>query len=311
MIEGPNWDDIRIFAAIAETGSLSAAARALGLSQPTVGRRLRALEDALGLRLVERVSNRLALTAAGERIRVRAATMTMGALEIVRAARAIDAGDGEPVRITATGSISLFLARHMGELLASAAPVPVAVEASKGRANLARRDADIAIRMRRLPEDGDLVARRVKRLAFTIYGPAGAEEAAIGRGVPIIGLPKSGSSVQSAFLDAWAGARPIAVRMGDVALRHQAVLSHRGATLLPCWLGDGDADLVRLIPPPEDLREDVFILVHRDLRALGPVAGVSRALADLFKAHAAALAGDSRAARPVSRSSDGAAERAS
>ena len=61
---GAAWDDIRIFLAIAETGSLSAAAVALGSSQATVGRRLRALERSLGLRLAERVSNRIVLTEA-------------------------------------------------------------------------------------------------------------------------------------------------------------------------------------------------------------------------------------------------------
>jgi DNA-binding transcriptional LysR family regulator len=283
----PSWDDIRIFLAIAEAGSLSGAADALGLSQPTAGRRLKALEEDLGLRLVKRVSNRNELTEAGQQIRERALGMGGVAEGVLREAYALAGQEPEAVRISATGSVSLFLAAHFGALQVFG--LPLIVDASRERMNLARREADIAIRMRHLPEDGDLVARKVARLAFSLYAVRDFDAAT----APVIGLPKTDRRPsQSGFLDDWARGRPIALRVPDVALRHQAVKASRGISLLPCWLGDADAALERLMPPPRELREDVYVLTRRDSRENGPVGIVLGGLVHLFKTHSAALAGD-------------------
>lgn len=280
------WDDIRIFLAIAETGSLSAAAVALGSSQATVGRRLRALERSLGLRLAERVSNRIVLTEAGRRIEARARAMTAPADGVLREARLIAEGADEPVRISATGSVALFLATHLAELVGDGG-APLAIGASRERANLARRDADIAIRMRRLPEDGDLVARRLGRIAFSIYAPILSDANG-----PVIGLPRTDRRPsQSAFLDDWAGARPVVARLDDLALRRQAMKSCAAATLLPCWLGDADPELARLMPPPDALQEDIYLMVHRDLRDTPAIDAAVRRLVALFLRQAGALAG--------------------
>jgi DNA-binding transcriptional LysR family regulator len=284
----PSWDDIRVFLAVAEAGSLSAAAQALGLSQPTAGRRLKALETDLGLRLVERISNRIELTEAGHRIRARALGLSGLTDAIRREAQALAGREPEAVRISATGSISLFLAARIADLSAGTGGIPLVVDASRERMNLARREADIAIRMRRLPEDGDLVARKVARLGFTIYGPAGGDPAS----APVVGLPQTDRRPsQSGFLDDWAQARPVPIRLSDLALRHRAVKAARGMTLLPCWLGDSDPDLVRILPPPGSLSEDVYLLTRRDSRESGPVGAVLQALVQLFKVHAPALAG--------------------
>lgn len=281
------WDDIRIFLAVAATGSLSAAAVALGSSQATVGRRLRALERSLGLRLAERVSNRIALTEAGRRIEARARAMTAPADGVLREARLIAEGGDEPVRITATGSVALFLATHLAELLAEGG-APLVVGASRERANLARRDADIAIRMRHLPDDGDLVARRLGRIAFSIYAPMPADANG-----PVIGLPRTDRRPsQSSFLDDWADGRHIVARLDDTALRHRAALSCGAATLLPCWLGDADPALTRLMAPPAALREDIYLMVHRELRDAAAIDAAVRSLVALFLRQASGLGGD-------------------
>ncbi|MBM6596225.1 LysR family transcriptional regulator [Microvirga pudoricolor] len=285
----PSWDDIRIFLAIAEAGSLSAAAVALALSQPTVGRRLKVLEDELGLRLVERISNRIELTEEGQLIRDRALAMSGVADGVLREAYALSGRRPDAVRITATTSIALFLADRLDDLSRRADGLEIVIDASRERSNLARREADIAIRMRRLPEEGDLVARKVARLGFGIYGPAGADPAAL----PVIGLPRSDREPsQSAYLDAWAAGRPVRARLSELSLRRRAAQALGAATLLPCWLGDPDPSLTRLIAPPRELREDVYLIARRDSRGDAPVGAVAQALADLFRAHATALAGE-------------------
>jgi DNA-binding transcriptional LysR family regulator len=285
----PDWDDIRVFAAIAATGSLSAAATRLGTSQPTVGRRLRALERATGARLVERIANRIELTETGQRLARTAATMDQAAQSLAREALAAQGNGPIPVRITATGSLAYFLADHLAELLSAAETIPVTILAAKQRANLAQREADIALRMRRLPEEGDLMVRKLGRAAFTLYGlcPTAAH---VG---PVIGLPvNERRPSQSAFVDDWAGDRPLPIRLGDVALRHHVARQGVGATLLPCWLGDGDSRLVRLLPPPPQLEEDIFLMVHRDLRDIPAIDQVTQGLVELFRRHAALLDGN-------------------
>lgn len=279
------WDDIRLFLAVAETGSLSAAAAALGCSQPTIGRRLKALEHDLGLTLHERHANRIVLTEAGRAIASEAGAMAAAAAGLDQAARALARAEPEPLRISATGSLAYFLALHQPELAAAAGGVAVTILASRDRVNLARREADVALRMRRLPEDGDLVARRVARVAHAVY--------AVSTGVAaVIGLPDpERRPSQAAWLEGWAAGRPVPLRLGDVALRHQAARQGIGATLLPCWLGDGDPALIRLVPPPRELQEDVYLLVRRDARGEARLDRLVRGLAALFRTRADALSG--------------------
>jgi DNA-binding transcriptional LysR family regulator len=281
-----NWDDLRILLAVAETGSLSAAASALRLSQPTIGRRIRALEHSLGVALVHRVSNRLELTAIGTRVIAKADTMTAVAQAVADEAWLAASHQDDPLHITATGSVSLFLVDHLAELQSGIGDIPLLLTAAKERANLQRRDADIALRMRQLPVDGNLLARKLARLAFSIYATSPGPTAD-----RLIGQSKTDRKPsQSAFFDDWAGDRPIDLRVDDVSQRYRAVCAG-GATLLPCWLGDATPDLQRQMPPPAILQEDLYLLVHRTLKPDRRVRTVAAALQRLFKTHAARLCG--------------------
>ncbi|EAU67891.1 transcriptional regulator, LysR family [Stigmatella aurantiaca DW4/3-1] len=230
-----------------------------------------------------------------------AAPMRAAADAVERRLGGLVTGEREPVRITATGSVAFFLTRFLPELMARTEGIPIALSSTKEPLNLARREADVAIRMRRLPVDGDLVSRKLAKLRFSIYGPAEAPAR-----MSIIGLPKTGRRPsQSGFLDDWAAGRPISLRLSDVFLRYQAVRSGRGVSLLPCWLGDGDSELVRLIPPPPELAEDVYCLYHGDNRGFAPVVSVCQALGEIFKRHAGLLAGEGDAASSRHKTSAG------
>lgn len=183
------------------------------------------------------------------------------------------------------------------------AGVSFTIETAKSVANLARREADIALRMRRLPPEGDIVRRRLGRVGFSVYGSrAWANDAAA---CPVIGLPDpERRPSQASFLEDWAGSRPIPARFADLALRYRAVADGHGASLLPCWLGDRDDALVRFAAPPRDLREDAYLLVRADSRKSPAVDTLVRSLAALFKTHAGALAGaDAVSAGGAARSS--------
>ena len=168
------WDDLRFFLGVVEAGSLVAAARRLDSTHTTVGRRLRELERVLGKDVFERLPNRLALTAFGQELLVRARAMREVANSVARFVAAQTSPSRAAVRITATSSVALFLSGHAAALVEACGRVEPSLAGSRDRLSLARREADIALRMRRLPEEGDLVARKIGRLAFALYAAPGS-----------------------------------------------------------------------------------------------------------------------------------------
>ena len=294
MTGGPDWEDVRAFLAVAEGGSLPEAARRLGVSAATVGRRVQRLEARLGVALLARGANRVGVSPAGAGLVDWAREMERAAEALARRAAALGAPEDAPVRVTATGSLALFLARHAARLRALAG-VPVAVLATRAVLDVAAGEADVALRMRRLPEDGPLAGRRLGRVAFGVYvarglAPAGEDW----RGLEVVGLEESGrAGSQSAWLDREARARGAVVRLrfGDTAVRLAAVRAGAGASLLPCFLGDAEDGLVRVLPPVEALAQDVYLLLPERGRVAARVRGVADAVGVLVGEEAGVLGG--------------------
>lgn len=282
----PSWDDLRIFLAVVAYGSMNGAGRALGQSQPTIARRMRALEEGLGVSLFRRTPNRIALTEAGRAVLEAASPMAEAAGAVPKIAAAHRPDPSAPVRITATMSATLFLSRHAADLARATQPTEIAYLPTRRRLDLATGEADIALRMRTLPDEEDLVARKLGRMAFAIYARS-SDPAAI-----IVPPEDPNLSRQAALIARFAEGRTVAARIGDLAIRYQAARTGLGAAVLPCWLGDTDPDLVRVLAPPEEMIEDVFLVMHRRSRDRRPVTAVAGVLADLFKREKRVLLGD-------------------
>ncbi|MBY6262192.1 LysR family transcriptional regulator [Azospirillum sp. 412522] len=289
-----DWEDVRAFLATARCGSLTGAAQRLRLSPPTLGRRLKRLEETLGGPLFDRLPNRLELTALGRSVLGSAAAMGDAAAAFARHADRLSA-TVKPVRVTATTSVSAFLIVHLPDLLAETG-ADLTILSTRNALNLAQREADIALRMDRVPAEGDLVTRRLGRFGFTLYAARGLRDDWSGRwdGAAVVGLPETRRRPsQSGWVDdtvAQRGARIVA-RLSELPMRLDAARRGLGMTLLPCVLGDAETGLVRVLDPPDVLREDVHLLVHRDRRDAPAVAAVVDALVRLFRRHAEALAG--------------------
>lgn len=289
---GLSWDDLRLFVEVAQRGSLVEAARALRVSEATIGRRLRRLESSPQARLFDRLANRLVLTALGAELAQAGAAMQAGACAVARCFNARVPPAHASVRVTATGSVSLFLAGHARRLaeLAGADGAGVELLTTKSVLDLVGGEAEIALRMRRLPEDGPLAARRLGRVAFSVYAARDLVDGLGGgegwQGLDIIGLPQtSRTPSQAAWLDEAAAARgaPVRVRCSDVAVRYHTVRERAGASLLPCFLGDGDSMLVRLLDPPEELTQEVYLLLHEEGRRAARIRAVAEALSRVFR----------------------------
>lgn len=144
-----SWEDARLFLAIAETGSISGAARQLRLGQPTVSRRLAALEYAVGATLFRRGVEGAALTAAGERLVLPAKKMAEWAGELQRAAESADASPRGLVRVTASPFVSSdFLAPFAGWVAQKHPGLRLEVLSTIQYLDLARGEADLALRPR-------------------------------------------------------------------------------------------------------------------------------------------------------------------
>lgn len=164
-----DWNQARAFLVSAEEGSLTAAAKALGLTQPTLGRQVAALEEALGVTLFERVGRGLALTEAGLDLldHVRAMGEAAGRLSLTASGRA-QSIEGH-VAITASDVICAYVLPPILERIREAAPgLEIELVASVAVQDLKRREADIAIRHVR-PEQPDLIARALPDAVARLY----------------------------------------------------------------------------------------------------------------------------------------------
>jgi DNA-binding transcriptional LysR family regulator len=165
----PDWTLIRSFLAVAEAGSLSAAARATGISQPTLGRHIQGIEAALQVPLFTRTAQGQALTEAGRALLSPARAMQAAAADLALAAKGHATGIEGTVRITASRVVShVILPRILARLRAEEPGIQIDLVPSDTTENLWFGDADIALRMYR-PTQPDLVARHIGDLPLGLY----------------------------------------------------------------------------------------------------------------------------------------------
>lgn len=165
-----DWSHINAFLATAETGSLSAAARKLGLTQPTLSRQVAALEESLSVMLFERVGRSLELTEAGMRLLEHARGMGEAADRIALAASGQAQDIEGRVRITASDVMTAHVLPPALHRLREIAPkVEIDLVATNDIRDILRREADIAIRHVR-PEQPDLIARLLQTATAKFYG---------------------------------------------------------------------------------------------------------------------------------------------
>jgi len=274
MAEGFQWDDIRVFLAASRAETLTEAARSLKVSQPTVGRRLKALEGKLGTALFQRAADSLTLTEAGRALLPFAHEMERQTYDLTRALDGLAEPRGRALRVTAIGSVALFLLRSFAEIEAACAPQAIELISTGERLNLAREEADIALRMNQVPTRGELVCRKIGRIAYALYAnPALADQLDLDgeKALPtarFVGYRKNPRrKSQSSWLYNFGQAGSFPLRVNELHLRFEAARRGFGVTILPCHLGDSCGDLVRVQPPIEALTEEIYLLMHESRRS--------------------------------------------
>jgi DNA-binding transcriptional LysR family regulator len=310
-----DWADLELFLAVARGGSLAAAAATLRVDASTVHRRVASLEEALRSRLFARSPRGYALTSAGHELLPYATAMDEQAAAARRRLAARDEALTGTVRISAIDDVAAILSPIVASFRAKHPGVSVAVDMRSAFADLARQQADVAVRVSTRAPEGDLVAKHVAKLAVAFYAsraylarqgrPERVEDLrdhAIVRGDA--GLP---SMPGERTLDGHSSAERVAFRSQSFIARLAAIRDGVGLGVLGCFMGDREPSLVRLPFAVSDPNVNVWLLVHVDLRQNARVRAFSEhtyaalvARRPLFEGHAP-QPGGRRAPRPRGR----------
>jgi len=272
-----NWDDLRFVAAVARHGSLLRAARELGVEHTTVGRRVDAAERALGSKLFARSTGGLVLTAEGQGLLepLQRVEDAVGALE--RRASAEGGALSGNVKVTSPETFGIaWLAPRLATFARQHPGLAIALDPTGKVADLARREAEVAVRLVR-SKDASLVVRRLADIGHGLYAaksylarypvrtPADLRERPLLTSVP--------SDEETRWVTALAGgSRPMFTCVLAAGLA-AAARAGAGVAVLPHYLGAADPELEH-VPMPDEPRDTLWLVVHRDLRATPRVRAV-------------------------------------
>ncbi|WP_198370665.1 LysR family transcriptional regulator [Roseomonas rosulenta] len=304
-----DWEDCRYFVALAAEGTLSATARRLRVNHATVARRVASLEAALGRTLFDRRAEGYVLTAEGRAVLEEARGMEEAALGVLRRLDAAGALEG-PVRLTTTRSLAEgFLVRRLGGLRRAHPGIDLELLAELRVISLARREADIAIRLGR-PADSTLAGRRIGRLGHGFYAaPERAAQVAAGETPVLVGYDQDSAFVpETTWLATHFPSARLAFRSNSQAAQAQAARVGFGVALLPHYLAAGDPLLVAVDLGATPPSREAWLLVRRDISRVPRVRAVAEAVATIFRQDRMVLEG-TRAEEETAASAPSAAKR--
>jgi DNA-binding transcriptional LysR family regulator len=278
-------EDIRAVLGVHRTGSFSAAARVVGVHQATLSRRVARAEAVLGTKLFVRVQDGARLTDAGHRVVRHFEAIEAEALAVRRELAAEHTSPRGTIRVSAPDAFgSVVVAPLLAVFQQTHPETTIDLVASNAIANLARRDADIALRLGETKQAG-LVRRRVATVITTLF----ASQAYLARrGWPGPGL--AGHDLVSfaepfqpreemRWLEQHASAANVAFRSNSPHAQLHAALEGVGAALLPAYLAARHPSLVPVVPPERGVRRSLHIVVHKDLRDVPSIRAVIEFLA--------------------------------
>jgi DNA-binding transcriptional LysR family regulator len=292
VVPDADWNDLRYFLAIRRAGSLAGAARELRVDQTTVGRRLAALEDAFDARLFDRTPDGLVLTPAGDDIVAPAERIEDSVAEIERKIAGEDAKLQGSVRVSCSEAFATgFLVPSLPSLRELHPEVLVEVVTTSAMVDLARREADIAVRLRprgTQPGQPDLIARQLGELAFALHGSRDyvkrrgkPKRPADLRGHDLVGYDEDMPPIPGV---AWLRAPE---RDGRIVMRAQSILGlvaairgGIGLAVVPCFIVDADASLVRIGAPIDWAA--MWLVAHPDVLRTARVRAVFDWLAQII-----------------------------
>lgn len=269
-----DWSLVRSFLAALDHGSLLGAARALGSTQPTIGRHIAELEQQLGTVLFERTGRGLLPSDAALRLADAARAMEAGAHQFARQASGADESVSGTVRLSASQPVACFVLPGVLAQLRLALPdVQVELVASNAVSNLLRREADIALRMVQ-PDQSTLVAKRIARVTLGAYAH---RDYLRRRGAPrqpadLLAHELIGSDRDDTLLRGFAAMgvpvqrEAFSLRSDDLIVYWEAVRAGLGVGFIADYLARTDSGVVPVLPMLKIPPLPIWLTVHREIR---------------------------------------------
>lgn len=279
-----DWEDLRYFVVFAREKSLSAAARHLKVDHATIARRIATLENSLNLKLVDRRPRAYVLTDNGQRIAALGAKMEDQAFGVGRAAMAGQLDLTGEVSISAPPTMAnALIAPHLGKFRQQFPGIYIRLIGETRISSLLHRESDIAVRMVQ-PTENSLVARKIGTMSFSMYASPHYLATTSPENYTFIAFDRSMENLaQQQWLKAYAANRPIVLRTYDLETQRIAAVQGLGIAALPYYVANRKPSLQRLDIDSNMLTNDIWLVVHDDLRNVPAVRAVMGFLAECFR----------------------------
>jgi len=269
-----DWDDLRYVLALARQGTLSRAASSLGVTRTTVGRRLRAIESGLGVRLFDRTPEGFVATAAGQDMRDVAETMEADVLSLQGRVLGRDVQLEGKLRVSTVDIQFACFHDAFASFVSRYPRVELTLSMSNEAVSLTRREADVALRLTNTPPE-HLIGRKVADVRYAAYGSRALVDR-VGEDAPYGAFPwlHLDERMDTRSLDRWLARNAPGVRIamrldGAVSIR-EAIRAGIGIQLLPSYDGDADPSLARVGPLHDD-PYGLWLLTLAELRTTSRV----------------------------------------
>ena len=261
-----NWDDLRLFLAVARTGSISGAAKQLDVQHSTVSRRIRKFEETLGTRLLERKKGRYELTQSGENVKEASSRIEREVLGVDGALLGKDTQQVGPLKVAALNNMASSVLMPMFADFSKQRPqVELHIIVSNIDASLSQREADVAIRLTNTPTE-TLIGKRIVTVASSIYGSRSYLEQLREQG----GEPRWIGVECCGFHKSWTRQSDSGLAHNfysdDTLLTQSAIREGMGVSILPCFMADTDPLLERYCEPNPAYNLGLWVLLHPDLK---------------------------------------------
>ena len=277
QVESIQWDDVRIFLAVARHKTLAAAGKRLGIDPTTVARRIARLEQTLSQTLFEHRVSGHSLTSRGQSLLEHAEAMESAMISATGAPDDVMRPHGV-IRLSVSEGFAHWVITPRLHQFAEANPgISVELIASTGFLNPSRREADLSIMLAR-PKKGPLIVRKLTDYRLGLYGDRQSgvakrveNEQAIA-GEKLVGyVPDLIYSPELRYLDEIAP--NMEIRLASTSITAQANLIENGAGIgiLPCFIGEKNPALVRLLADQIDIERSFWLVMHRDLQKLARI----------------------------------------
>tara|TARA_R110000782_G_scaffold167129_6_gene259223 strand:+ start:27105 stop:28019 length:915 start_codon:yes stop_codon:yes gene_type:complete len=282
-----DWDDLRIFLAVARSRKIAPAARALGVDATTIGRRLTRLAHSLEADLFEGSGNERRLTAHGLALLRHAEDAESAALAAVEEVTGEQRALAGQVRLSvAEGFATWVLAPRLAEFHARHPHIGLDVITASGFLNPSRREADMAVMLAR-PQRGRLIVRRLGDYALHIYGsrtylarnPAPTTVSEL-REHELVGyVPEFIFAPELDYLDEVESGLEAHLRSTSINVQYNMIAHGAGIGILPDFIAHGDERLVRLLPEARITRS-FWLVIHADMRRVARIDAVAQWLGE-------------------------------